>query len=143
MADDDWQSIIGFGGKPFMIDYPWHFLCEIEADWTRLRIKAKGEWNCLGDHYVSCGPRGYPGLAFGADRLLVPDAAPGALIGKFGGSLAHRTDGTVFAIGDQCIIAVPEKKPTTFAIAINGALPRVVSELDELTLELFGIADPN
>jgi hypothetical protein len=138
---DDWESIAVVGGSALQIGYPWHFIREIDGDWTRLRLDATGRWNCLSDYLIPCGPGGYPGLPFPADRLQIAESAPGALIGKFGGSLAHRTDGTVFAIGERSFVAMPEKKPAILSIAINGAVPRATNVLQELKLEIFGVVD--
>src|ERR1043165_170828 len=117
----NWEQIALVTKPSLTITYPWHYLCEIEGDWTRLRLTAHGRWNCLGDYFTPCGPEGYLGLSLATDRLFVPESAPGALLGKFGGSLAHRSDGAVFVIGPQCIIAMPEKTPTILSIAVNGA----------------------
>jgi hypothetical protein len=141
VADDPWQSIALVEGTALHIGYPWHFVSDIDGDWTRLRLIATGKWNCLGEYFVPCGPDGYPGLPFPADRLLISESPPGALVGKFGGSLAHRTEGTVFAIGERCFVAMPEKRPVTFSIAVNGAVPRKGNVLNELRLEIFGIVD--
>jgi len=65
----------------------------------------------------------------------------GALIGKFGGSVAGRNDGTAFAIGAQCVVAMPEKKNAQLFIGINGATPNADNVLDQIRLEICGVCD--
>jgi hypothetical protein len=70
--------------------------------------------------------------------LLVTKCAPGALIGKVGGSAAGRDDGTVFAIGSRCIVSLDQK--TTFLfVGVNGAAPHPSHLLESITLEISGL----
>src|SRR4051812_28191454 len=103
MVDDetDWESIVVIDDAPLPITYPWHFVCEIGEEWLRLCFIAKGRWNCLGDALVPCNPDGHAGLPLAAEQLLIAKCAPGALIGKLGGSIAGRDDGKLFAIGSR------------------------------------------
>src|SRR5471032_341021 len=107
MIRDDWESIWTLNKTRLKIGYPWFFATELVGDWTLLKLTADGEWACLGDAVKSCGPNGHPQLPILTDRLEVSAAAPGALIGKFGGSIAGRNDNAPFVIGEQCVIAMP------------------------------------
>jgi hypothetical protein len=141
MTRDDWEPIFVLHKRPLQLTYPWHFVCEITGDWTLLRLTADGEWSCLGDAVRPCGTNGHVDLPLQQDHLLISASAPGALIGKFGGSIASRTDGSPFAIGSQCFVAAPDKKSAQLYIGINGAVPRA-SQLTWLALEICGVVDP-
>ena len=94
-------------------------------------------WRCLGDTAGPCNADGHVDLALASERLLVAKCAPGALIGKVGGSAAGRDDGTVFAIGSRCIVSLDQK--TTFLfVGVNGAVPRPSHLLESITVEISG-----
>jgi hypothetical protein len=140
IARDDWQPITTIDGENLQIIYPWQFATEIVGEWKLLRLAASGEWDCLGDAVKPCGPDGHPQLFFPDTRLILPPAAPGTLIGKFGGSAAARTgDSAAFAIGTQCVIAMPDKKLAQLFIGINGAVPSVQLTLRVLRIEISGV----
>jgi hypothetical protein len=137
---EDWQPITTIEETDLQISYPWQFVTEIVGDWKILELLAKGEWDCLGDAVKPCGADGHPDLFFPEARLILPACAPGTLIGKFGGSAAARTgDSTAFAIGSQCVIAMPDKKSAQLLIGVNGALPRARLTLQTLRLEISGV----
>jgi hypothetical protein len=141
MTRDDWDTIFVLDNRPLRLTYPWHFVCEITGDWALLRLRADGEWSCLGDAVRPCGANGHVDLPLQQDRLLVPTSAPGTLIGKFGGSIASRSDGSPFVIGSYCFVAVPDKKIAQLYIGINGAVASA-SELTWLRLEISAVLDP-
>jgi hypothetical protein len=141
MPLDDWEIIATIDEPNLVIGYPWHLACELEGDWTRLRLTAEGSWSCLGDPVKPCGPDGHPNLPLQAERLLVAGGAPGALIGKFGGSTAGRSDGTAYVIGSHCILAMPKKENALLFIGINGAIPGPSNVLQRIKLEIRGIVD--
>jgi hypothetical protein len=142
MTRDDWDTIFILDEQQISITYPWQFVCEINGDWTSLRFTADGLWDCLGDAVKPCGPNGHVDLPFQQDRLLVAAAAPGTLIGKLGGSIAGRTDGTTFAIGSRCVVLREmQKKTMAVYIGINGAVAHASNVLNRLKLEICGVVD--
>jgi hypothetical protein len=137
-----WEAtpIASINAQNVPITWPWHFVCEIEDDWQALSFVATGRWSCLGDAVNPCEADGHPVLALPADQLLVPKCAPGTLIGKLGGSIAGRDDGTVFAIGSRAIVQLGDKKNDTFLyIGINGAVARAQHTLERLDLTVAGL----
>lgn len=142
MIRDDWEEIWTLNETRIQIGYPWFFVGDLIGDWALIRLEAQGQWACLGKSVQPCGPNGHPELQLATERLFVPDAAPGALIGKFGGSVAGRADGVVFVIGEQCVVAMPEKKNAQLFIGINGSTPNPSNVLERLTLKISGVVDP-
>jgi hypothetical protein len=138
---DDWQQIWHLEETNLAFGYPWVFATELVGDWTSLRLIATGRWSCLGSAVQPCGPNGHPDLPWAADRLLLASVAPGALIGKCGGSIASRGDGTIFAIGERCFLPMPEKKNAQLFIGINGAVPGA-NVIAQITLDISGVNDP-
>jgi hypothetical protein len=141
MIRSDWESIFSLDQTGLIIGYPWYFVTEIEGDWTSLRLTVEGQWDCLGVAVKPCGPDGHPELPLAADRLIVPSAAPGALIGKFGGSNAGRGETGAFVIGSQSFAPMPEKKARQLFISINGATPDPKSTLERIMLKIYGVVD--
>jgi hypothetical protein len=136
----DRNPIVSINAQPLQITWPWHFVCEIGDDWQTLAFTADGRWSCLGDTIMPCEADGHAGLALPADQLLVPKCAPGALIGKLGGSTTGREDGTVFAIGSRAVLQLGDKKSNTFLyIGINGAVARAHHRLERLNLQVLGL----
>jgi hypothetical protein len=126
------------------ISEPWLLAVEMIRDVTRLRICAEGSWSPLPGVLADCGPDGHSGLSVPADRLVIPDCAVGALLGRFGGSSAGYqstadADTKPFSIGKYCAVIVPPKafgplfigsntfarplKITRLKITIEGATP--------------------
>jgi hypothetical protein len=137
----DWTEITTVAGAPLQIAYPWHYVWELDDQYARLRFEADGEWACLGAAVQPCGPDGHQGLPWPSDRLLVAKSAPGALIGKLGGSTAGNDDGTVFTIGSRTIVSIDQKKNGFLYIGVNGALPGASNALTRIRLQIFGAAD--
>jgi hypothetical protein len=137
----DWQPISLLDEANLAIGYPWHFVSELFGEWTLLRLITEGSWSCLGPAVIPCGPDGHVALPLAADRLQIATAAPGALIGKFGGSLASRNDPTPFVIGTRSVVKMPARENAQFYIGINGALPIADNVLARIRLEIRGVTD--
>jgi len=135
--ENDWQVIESIDQTRYTITYPWHFVSVITRDYARLYLKAEGSWSCLGSAIEPCGANGHATLALTVDRLLLPTCAPGALIGKLGGSIAGRDDGVVFAISSRCFVTLPKKEETALYIGVNGATPSESHELARIKLEVL------
>jgi hypothetical protein len=138
--EDDWEVVDRIERTDYDITYPWHFVSFISDDWARLYLKASGEWSCLGSAFAACGADGHSGLALAPERLLVAKCAPGALIGKLGGSPAGFDDSTTFSIGSRCLVAPPKKQDTFLYIGVNGAIAQPTNRLTRIKLEIFGMA---
>ena len=69
--------------------------------------EATGSWTALPGLLAPCEPDGLAGLILPADRVVLPDAPPGALIGRIGGSSAGLKADGAFVIGSSCVVAVP------------------------------------
>lgn len=60
----------------------------------------------------TCTADGEPRAAINPANCLLASAAPGALIGKIGGSIAAKSDVTrVFVIGSYCVYEIDDKTP--------------------------------
>jgi hypothetical protein len=141
MPRSDWQPISTLEETDLAIGYPWHFISELFGEWTLLRMTAEGSWSCLGTAVMPCGPDGHVALPLSSDRLQIATAAPGALIGKFGGSVASRNDTTPFVIGTRAVIKMPTRENAQFHIGVNGALPVTGNVLTRITLQISGVTD--
>jgi hypothetical protein len=133
----DWQSFAQV--KPVELRAFWHKAADHVGAGKLLRFSATGKWSVLAG--VECGPDGLPGFPLPYDKLLVPTAPPGALIGKLGGSTADQKDGTIFTIGSFAVFAVPDKSSGPLYIGVNAIPGAPISKLDELELKIF-TADP-
>jgi hypothetical protein len=139
MVRSNWEPIFRLDHKSLLISSIWYFATEIEEDCTSLHLTAKGQWDCLGTAVKPCGPDGHPGLPFMAGRLIVPSAAPGSLIGKFGGSNAERAETGAFVIGSQCFAPMPSEKATQLFIGVNGAIPSLELTLEWIELDIYAL----
>ena len=92
---------------PADIIVPWLRLVDTIRGATHLMINATGNWTALPGLLAPCGPDGLAGLVLPADRVVLPDAPPGALIGRIGGSSAGLKAEGAFVIGSGCVVGVP------------------------------------
>jgi hypothetical protein len=138
MVLEEWDALITFEQANLALGASWLKVLETFGDATHLRLEATGEWQVLGGDIAPCGPDGHLDLSLPQDRLIVPAAPPGALIGKIGGSSASRTDGSVFTIGSLCVVAVPDKAVGPLFISVNGAVYRPGGNLTQLRLRISG-----
>jgi hypothetical protein len=83
-----WAPIPTTTVQPGPIAVPWLKLVDTIRGATHLMITATGSWTVLPGLLAACGPDGLAGLMLPADRIILPDAPPGALIGRIGGSSA-------------------------------------------------------
>jgi hypothetical protein len=127
----DWRELPGLEDPNFLVKEPWIKILDYVIGPKILKIQVQGQWSLLGPGVRECTETGHPGLAFPSDRLLLPDSAPGAMIGKLGGSTADYKDGTLFAIGSYAVVFLEEKKILPLFVGINGmvltSLPKTVN----------------
>ena len=89
------------------IHVPWLKLVDTIRSATHLMITATGGWNAPPGLLAPCEPDGLAGLVLPAERVVLPDAPPGALIGRIGGSSDGLKAEGAFVIGSSCVVAVP------------------------------------
>jgi hypothetical protein len=89
------------------INVPWLRLVASLRGATHLCFEATGEWIAIPGLLAPCGPDGLSGLALPADRVVIADAPPGALIGRIGGSSASLKAEGAFVIGSSAVVSVP------------------------------------
>jgi hypothetical protein len=138
MVPEEWDALSTFEQPNLALEAPWLRVLETFGDATYLRLEATGQWQVLGGGIAPCGPDGHLDLFLPQERLIVPAAPAGALIGKIGGSTAGRTDGSVFTIGAFCVVAVPDKAVGPLFIGVNGAVFRPGGNLTQLRLVISG-----
>lgn len=136
----DWQPLTTFNKVNLDLSSVWIKVIDHLSAGKLLKLSAEGEWSFLSGLDMKCKPDGFLGFPLPYDKLLVPSAPLGALIGKIGGSTADQKDGTVFAIGSFAVVAVPEKSGPLY-IGVNAAQGAPISRLDKLSIEIL-IADP-
>jgi hypothetical protein len=115
-----WTSIATFTRTNHAVTGLWLQAHELLPTTQIIRLEASGSWSCFGPGIPACGPRGHLHLNISSDQLIQPKSPPGALIGKLGGSDSAQEDGTVFAIGEFCVIGPLEKRVPLF-VSVNGA----------------------
>jgi hypothetical protein len=81
-----------------------------------LLIAATGSSTAIPEVLAACGPDGFAGLSLPADRVVLPDAPPGALIGRFGGSSASLKADGAFPIGLEWRVSRSQSAPRRFEI---------------------------
>lgn len=115
---------------PADIIVPWLRLVDTIRGASHLMINATGEWTALPGLLAPCGPDGLAGLVLPAERVVLPDAPPGALIGRIGGSSAGLKAEGAFVIGSGCVVAVPDKSIGPLFVSFNiTARPVVVTAI--------------
>ena len=126
---------------------PWLLALRGIEDCDHLRLEAEGEWELVPGLGISCGPDGRGDIPLAAEALLLPSCAPGALIGKIGGSsaavdkIAEGADPKagaplVFAIGKTCMVPFKDLLRGPLFIGVNiRPRPLTIARLD---LKIFG-----
>jgi hypothetical protein len=138
MIKEEWDTLETFDRTDEPLTAPWVKVLDAFGDATHLRIEATGQWQVLGGGIQPCGPDGHMELSLAPERLLVPTAPAGALIGKIGGSSVGRADAPVFPIGSLCTVAIPDKAIGPLFVAVNGALLRPGAVLAQVRLVIAG-----
>jgi hypothetical protein len=98
---------------------PWHRVTDAIRGPTHLRIAATGDWTAIPDVLAACGPNGLAGLSLPADQVVLPDAPPGALIGRLGGSSASLKVDGAFPIGLDCVVELPANSVGPLFVSFN------------------------
>ncbi len=101
------------------VSVPWIRLADSLRGATFLTFASTGTWNALPGLLAPCGPDGLAGLTLPADRVVLADAPPGALIGRIGGSSAGIKADGIFVIGSNAVIAVPTGSTGPLFISFN------------------------
>jgi hypothetical protein len=140
----DWQHVISFNPSIApTLESPWIKLVDYIVGPKILKFEAAGQWQCLEPPQAGpCGPNGYVGLTWPAANLLLPTSAPGALIGKLGGSSVDAKDGSIFGIGTYALVVVPDKTIQPVFIGINGAPTKPGLMLTRMSI-VVSATDPN
>jgi hypothetical protein len=115
-----WTPLVNI--QPIPVDQfrmPWHRVTEVIRGPTHLLITATGNWSPMPDVLTTCGPNGFAGLSLPADRVVLPDAPPGALIGRFGGSSASLKADGAFPIGLDCVVQLPPNSVGPLFVSFN------------------------
>jgi hypothetical protein len=98
---------------------PWHRVTEVIRGPTHLQLSAKGSWTAIPDVLIACGPNGFAGFSLPPDQVVLPDAPPGALIGRFGGSSASLKADGAFPIGLDCVVQLPANSVGPLFVSFN------------------------
>ena len=98
---------------------PWHRVTDVLRGPTHLLITATGSWTAIPDVLAACGPNGFTGFSLPADRIVLPDATPGALIGRLGGSSASLKADGAFPIGLDCVVQLPANSVGPLFVSFN------------------------
>ena len=147
MASIAWTSVETITLHGDVVHWPWLMAVQSLRDVTHLLITAEGEWEASGGQLRPFPPDGHMGLPIQADKLLVPDCPPGALVGKIGGSSAHlaatlaagaAVPGAIFPVGAHCIVSIPSGVVGPLFIGFNW-IPRPLTVID-LKVCVFGAA---
>jgi hypothetical protein len=124
MTQPNWQSI---AEHPFSVPAKpqglWTKVCDYIEGPVKLKVEAKGEWECSKKR---CGPDGAPQEGLIADAL-VPSAPVGALVGKIGGSSADKPDvakAFVFSVGTYSVVTLDEKVKGALFLTMNDVVSR-------------------
>lgn len=97
----------------------WTRVCDYVAGPLKLKFVAEGDWRYTTKVAGRCTANGDPSSPMSATRCLKTDAPVGALIGKIGGSIAGKADGTVFLVGAFCTLEIDDKVKGALYLTIN------------------------
>ena len=98
---------------------PWHRVTDVIRGPTHLLIAATGSWTAIPEVLAACDPIGFAGLSLPPDRVVLPDAPPGALIGRLGGSSASLKADGAFPIGLDCVAQLPPNSVGLLFVSFN------------------------
>jgi hypothetical protein len=126
-----WTEIKNFVLPAGDVTAPWVLVVDTIRGATYLQINATGQWTAMTGLLAPCGPDGLAGLTLPLDRLVLPDAPPGALIGRIGGSSASLKADNAFVLGGSCVVAVPSGSIGPLFVSFNiAARPVSVQSLN-------------
>ncbi len=126
-----WTEIQNFTAPAGDVTAPWLLVVETIRGATHLQITATGQWTAMAGLLGACGPDGLAGLALPADRIVLPDAPPAALIGRIGGSSASLKTDSAFVVGRNCVVPVPTGRIGPLFVSFNiTARPILVQALN-------------
>jgi hypothetical protein len=147
MDTTTWKEICKIKLDKQDVIWPWSLAVDAIRDVTHLCIRASGAWVAYGGQLMPFPPDGHVGLPIDPTRLILPECAAGALIGKMGGSSAAVTPaatGTVtlearpFAVGAYCVLAIPAQSKGPLFIGFNW-IPRPLT-ITSLEVTVSGAA---
>lgn len=119
MPSVTWTPIETLDLPTGLVSAPWLRLVASLRGATHLAFEATGEWVAAPRLLAPCGPDGLAGLALPADRVVIADAPPGALIGRIGGSSAGLKADGAFVIGSSAVVAVPAGSVGPLFVSFN------------------------
>jgi hypothetical protein len=139
-----WSALFDVTWQQREVDAPWVMVKDaLIGTVSFLRLTATGQWTTLAG-LPDCGPDGLAGLPFPDDRLVLPDCAVGALIGRIGGSSASvkaaapATDAgetKPFPIGSFAVLKLPDKVVGPMFLGFNILLRPIRLAALRLTVE--------
>src|SRR5258708_36834084 len=97
----------------------------------------RNQWNYSRDR--ACNANGDPKAPVNPANCLIPDAPPGALIGKLGGSIAGKTSDALkaFVVGSFCIIDIDDKWKGTLYLAMNADPLSQLERAGQLAVKIY------
>lgn len=118
MTDIKFTSIATFSRANTDIVEPWLVALEEFGVATHLKFVVTGRWVAMAG-LEPCGPDGIYTSAVPDDRLILPECAAGALIGRVGGSSATlkfpapvppapADSSKPFAVGSRAVVKLPD-----------------------------------
>src|SRR5262249_21201139 len=111
MAAPTWQNPRDVLVEAKLAHGYWTLALDYLDHGTRLRFEvndAPSEWK-YGD--TTCSADGANAILLNSANTLLPEAPPGALIAKIGGSRVGKKDGvTTFVVGSFCVIELTDKQ---------------------------------
>ena len=95
------------------------------------------KWNYAQDR--ACAADGDPKAPINPANCLIPDAPPGALIAKIGGSTAGKTGDGVksFVVGSFCVIDIDDKTKGTVYLTMNADPMGLLDRTGELRVKVY------
>lgn len=123
----EWEELTTFRPGPNELRWPWHMVLATFSGRSFIRIEAKGTWNLLPGLDLACGPDGQPLLRLAEAETFLAGCAPGALIGKIGGSSADTAMSLLAPPAAAAAAAVPT--PTATPTTKTGETPVAAGEV--------------
>ena len=130
MTDPNWQALKAVTVPAKTAQGFWTLALGYIAGPSRLRFVVEktvdapsqppvlNEWICAPNR--TCTADGDPKLPINPANCLFPEAPPGALIAKIGGSIAGKKDGKLFVVGSYCIVDLDETAKGALFLAMNA-----------------------
>jgi hypothetical protein len=94
-------------------------------------------WNYAQDR--TCTADGDPKAPVNSANCLIPDAPPGSLIAKIGGSTAGKASDGVksFVVGSFCVVDIDDKTKGTVYLTMNADLMGLLERTGQLPVRVY------